>query len=120
MSEITNKDEPIRVEESIKSFGESSFNSLEIWGAIRPIKPIIPTTETVVDASKEHIIKNNTLSKFTFTPYITALRSPCCIKPRSFENNIDMRSEHVKIIASPNESFNVAFVREPVVQKVIW
>lgn len=119
MSAITNKQEPIKVEDNNNSFGDSSFNSRAIWGATSPINPIIPTIETVLDARSEQITRNNTLSKFTLTPYITAFLSPCWIKPKSFENRIDTKSEHPRIIARTREFLREAFVKAPVVQKVI-
>lgn len=77
ISAITNKAEPMSIEDNSKSFGDSNFKSLEMWGDTRPIKPIIPTTETVLDASSEQIKRKRIRSKFTFTPYITAVLSPC-------------------------------------------
>ena len=120
ISEMTSKKAPIIVEEISKYFGDLRFNSFAIWGAIKPIKPIIPTIETVVEANKEHIIKNRILSKFTLTPCITALRSPCWMIPKSLEKSKDIARAQTKITNNITASFIVATVREPVVQKVIW
>lgn len=120
ISEITSKKAPIIVEEINKYFGDFRFNSLAIWGAIKPMKPIIPTIETVVDANNEHISKNKILSKLTFTPCITAFLSPCWMIPKSLEKSRDIPNAKTRITNRIAESFILATVKDPVVQNVIW
>lgn len=111
---------PINTDDNNKFFGDSKFNSLEIWGATRPINPIIPTIDTVQEASNEDINKNTTLSKFTFTPCITAFFSPCWIIPKSLENKREILMDINNIANRKKESFNEETVNEPVVQNAIW
>lgn len=80
---------------------------------------MIPTIETEKDAKTEHIIKNIILSNFTFTPCINALFSPCCNKHKSFEKISVIKIQNAKIENKIIQSFIVAIVNEPVIQKVI-
>ena len=56
-----------------------------ICGTKRPIKPIIPDTDTHIAATMDAVIRSIIVTCFVFTPSELALFSPMAIRLRSLE-----------------------------------
>lgn len=82
VSEIRTRIDPTSIERGsrIRALGLKSRRV--IWGAIKPIKPIVPPAHTAAEVPREPAIKTITLNLLTFIPRESAVVSPHVIRSR--------------------------------------
>ncbi len=91
--------------------------NLDMCGASKPMKPIVPVKAVGVAVSRAASTSTIILVVFTFTPRVKATSSPTIMASKFFERTISVLVEAMNTTSVISTSSQLALPRSPKIQK---
>ncbi len=119
VSALKSKIAPIRRDTGIRRLLSGPVTSLTIWGIRRPIKPIIPDTETAIAANIDPVTNKIKVTFLVSTPRLEADLGPREIKFKSLANKSAITKPIIVKIQVIETSIHVFEAKLPISQNII-